>query len=236
MKFALLTLALALTTAPAFAQQDPGLDPNPMTEAGELHNAYLGCLMKQDPEVRLDPFRVLFERCGMHVDGNQEAYIAQLDGLLPPDPLASWDDKLAPYRGEFDAQQQNYIDELKAILSRTDATPQQVGKSLSGLSIRASGALGREQADLAVLGAISIAQHSLQFWTSEDLDASGLRSTGPKRRPWWKVLFVVVGDAAGGLIGGLAGGAVAGPAGALQGGIAIGSAASQAVGNAIAKD
>jgi len=228
MKCVLLILALACVATPAFAQQDSVPEENPMEEMGVLHNAYLGCLMKQDPEMQLNSLRVLVERCGLSVKGDPEAFIEEAGRLLPPDPLASWDDKLAPYHGLFNEQQQSFLDQLEAILSRTDATALQIAKSLSGLGIRASDELGREQADLAVLAAISVASHSLQFWTSEEHDTAGLRGVEARRRPWWKVLFVVTGDAAGALIGT----AVApGP-----GTVGIAAAASQGVGTAIAHD
>lgn len=188
---------------------------NPMDSVGEQHNAFLACLLKNDPDGRMDPFHVIIDVCGLEAGASGDEFSKVYSPLIPSNPLAPLAEQIAPVRREFSDAQYAYLAKMEEILSTQ--TPEQAAKSLDALESSAVRSLKRENADLAVLSGLATARHSLQFWTG---GTSGGTPPVAMKAKWWQV---VLGDVAGGIVGGIFGAGV--------GAVGLGTACSAAVAN-----
>jgi len=194
-RIALLALALSVVSLPGFGQGLVSSEPysdNPMNGVGVAHNAYSGC-MADNRGAGGAPVEVLAYHCGVQHDGKPEEFVrtyGELAKKTRTDTRLSIAENLRGHRASFGEEQFSYFEDMDQILAEARSA-EEADAGLKALEAQAVKNLGRKDNDLAVLGAISTARHSLELWTKDrplEPSASG------RAFPW---IAVVVADLTG---------------------------------------
>ncbi len=194
-RIALLALGLCLVSLPGFGQGLVSSEPysdNPMHGVGVAHNAYAGCIAA-NRDAGGSYAQLLAYRCGAPTDGKPEEFVRTYDELAKKtqsDPRLSMAENLRGHRASFGEEQFSYFEDVDRILAEARSADE-ADEGLKRLEAQAVKDLGRKENDLAVLGAISTARHSLELWSKDyplEPNASG------RAFPW---LQVVIADATG---------------------------------------
>lgn len=194
-RIALLALGLSLVSLPGFSQGLVSSEPysdNPMNGVGVAHNAYSGC-MAANRDAGGSPVEVLAYRCGAPNDGKPEEFVrtySELAKKTRTDTRLTIAENLRGHRASFGEEQFSYFEDMDRILAEA-RSPEEADGGLKALEAQAVKNLGRKENDLAVLGAISTARHSLELWTK---DHPLEPETSGRAVPW---LGVVIADLTG---------------------------------------
>ena len=183
-----LLLATALT--PAFAAD------NPMSLAGEQHNQYLACLAEHG-RPGVSPLVTLVRSCGVEPGMPIHQFVATYQPLVDGDPTIPLAVKMEPFRSQYTDYEFGFFHRIDAVLETADSE-EKAGAMFAELEEEAIKNLDvRTLAGQTVLGALSVSRHSLHYWTRvepiPDQDGTG-KVNWPRL---WKLLAVVVADAAG---------------------------------------
>lgn len=205
---------------------------NPLDSVGVEHNIYLGCLMRNGGDPNVSPLQRLVEECGFEPGTSTEEFVATYSPLVDADPYQTVADRMSPYRDEYTAYQFSYFTRIDQVIAKAQSAAE-ADAMFAQLETEAIARLStRTAAEQSIFAALSVARHSLQYWSQAAGIAGVAKQTAKpggklgqklgKLGKIWKVLIVVgadlVGAAGGTLIGGPVVGAAA--AGGCSGGAA----------------
>lgn len=215
------TLAvLVLTGTPASAG-----GCNPLDSVGAEHNVYLDCLMRNGGDPNISPLQRVVEECGFDPGTSTEKFVATYSPLVEADPRQTVAERMSPYREAYTSYQFSYFTRIDQVIVKAQNAAA-ADAMFARLETEAIARLTtRTAAEQSIFAALSVARHSLQYW-SQVTGTTGVagQTAMPGRKldqklgelgKIWKVLIVVgadlVGAAGGTLIGGpLVGAAAAG--------------------------
>jgi hypothetical protein len=186
---------------------------NPMDHVGQKHNLYLECLALS-PDRKVSPLIRLVTECGVDPGMSAEDFAEKYQAAITSDPTLSMAERMKPYRASYTDREFAYFARFDKI-ANTAKTLGEAEAMLAELEAQAIAELDpKTHAGANILGGLSIARHSLAYWTkvgggNPNVSAKGFWS-------WlWKKLAVVGADVVGGLIATEVGlGALAGEVGA----------------------
>ncbi|MGJ7901576.1 hypothetical protein [Lysobacter sp. 1R34A] len=172
----------------------PALAGNPMDHVGVEHNAYLGCLMAQaaggaSKGSELEDLVVL---CGYRPEGSAEEFVARYTPFLPTQREPSFGERVAPYRQYFSTVEYALLTRIDAALSSQAQSAAEMDKALAEIESEAIAKLDpKSQGGQAVLGGISTARHSLEYWAAH-YEAQPEAGRVQAKRKWWQVVLQIV--------------------------------------------
>lgn len=203
---------LALGSAPGAAQAQA----NPLDHVGVEHNVYLGCLMHNGATQGVQPLVTLVNICGFDPGMSTAEFVERYQDFAQVDPYAGAVQSMLPYREAFSDDEFAWFGHIDRVLeTATDFESADAG--FAQLEAAAVAQLRQgTPAQQSILAALSVARHSLRFWSARERTAGAGKGdhAAPdlKLRPIWKVLLVVGADLVGGAGGTLIGGPVLGGA------------------------
>ncbi|SDW05898.1 hypothetical protein [Lysobacter enzymogenes] len=184
-----LSATLVLALAAAGFSSSAAAAGNPLDNVGVEHNAYLGCLMadaSQPPSLQL-----LVSRCGYRPQGSVEDFIKTFQPYMPTSASLSYSQRIEPYRSQFTAGEYAFVKRIEAALSPQAQSPEEIDRALAALEAQALAQLGdKSQGARGILASLSVARHSLQFWTPYYIDR--LEDSHAKLPKWLRVVIKVV--------------------------------------------
>lgn len=187
-------IASALLSLAAFSSLPVAAADNPMDAAGIQHNMYLGCL-QETGNSSADALARVVEKCGYEPGMPLEAFIAKYHPLTEMDPTRLVAEKMASQRSSFSKYEFSFFERIdEIVMSASDM--KEAGEMLESLESEAIARLDAKSANgRVVLGSLSVARHSVAYWSVRaDLEEKGA-STAKMR--WWKWLLVAAADVGG---------------------------------------
>ncbi|GAB3351895.1 hypothetical protein [Lysobacter tyrosinilyticus] len=183
-------LLAGLLAVPAFAAE------NPMDNAGIQHNLYLGCLQDIGAD-STNSLALLVDKCGYNPGMPRDEFIKQGQPIIDMDPMQPLAEKMSPYRDRYSAYEFSFFERIDGVVHTAKDLPQAEAMfaELEAEAIQRLDAKTRSGA--TVLAGLSIARHSLRYWT----EYAGKNDPTGKRLPWWQWMIVAVADVAGGVLG-----------------------------------
>lgn len=225
---AALTLAAAVLAAAAGTPAYAG--GNPLDSVGVAHNVYLGCLMRNGGDPSVSPLQRVVEECGFDPGTSTEEFVATYSPLVEADPFLTVAERMSPYRSLYTAYQFSFFTRLDQVIATAESAAaadamfaQLENEAIARLSTRTV-------AEQSIFAALSVARHSLQYWSQATATGAvaapagkSIRKPEPKLGKIWRVLIVVGAD----LLGAAGGTAIGGPVvgAAAAGGSSAGAAA-----------
>lgn len=195
---------------------------NPMDMAGVQHNHYLDCLQRsKDPSV--SPLIRLVEECGFDPGVDTADFVKKYQSLFDIDPSHSLSRQMSPYREKYSAYEFSFFERIDQIVESAK-DPAEADAMFAELENEAIEKLDpKSHAGANILGGLSVARHSLAYWTMSSKEVGQVSAARWPR--WIRTLVIVASDIAGAVIATeLGAGAVAGT---------VASTVSEYVGNAI---
>lgn len=188
--YAVATVMLTAGLAPMIASAAE----NPMDNVGVQHNMYLGCLHATNGSYA-DSLTRLVEKCGFDPGMPLKAFIKIYQPVVDMDPTMSLAEKMSPYRDRYSAYEFSFFERIDAVLlnANDEAQAAIMFAELEQEAIVKLDAGTRGGAN--VLGSLSVARHSLQYWTKYAGDVTNGNSAA--RRRWWHWVLIAVADMAG---------------------------------------
>lgn len=187
-------IASAFLSLAAFSSLPVAAAVNPVDEAGILHNMYLGCL-QETGNSSADALTRLVEKCGYDPGMPLDAFIAKYRPLTEMDPTRLVAEKMASQRASFSKYEFSFFERIdEIVMSASDM--KQAGEMLEALESEAIARLdAKSSSGRIVLGSLSVARHSVAYWSVRaELEGDG---AGTARMRWWKWLLVGAADIAG---------------------------------------
>jgi len=220
---AMLTLAvLVLTGTPASAGGG-----NPLDSVGVEHNVYLGCLMRNGGDPNVSPLQRVVEECGFDPGTSTEEFVATYSPLVEADPRLTVAERMRPYQAAYTSYQFSYFTRIDQVIANAQSAAA-ADAMFAQLEAEAIDRLTtRTAAEQSIFAALSVARHSLKYWTqATGITGAAVGAAKPDRKltqKWWHVLIVVAAD----LVGAAGGTAIGGPVvGAATGAASSNGAAS----------
>jgi hypothetical protein len=190
-----ITLALgfafaSLSPACAFAAE------NPMDHVGIEHNVYLECL-SQSKDRSISPLRRLVQECGVDPGMSTDDFVETYRPAIETDPSLALAKRMAPYRKSYSDYEFSYFERMDRVVETAKDTAH-ADAMFAALETEAIEKLDPEtHAGRNILGGLSIARHSLRYWTKHE---SGDGVSAARWPRWLRKLAIVAADVAGGLI------------------------------------
>ncbi|XQA77526.1 hypothetical protein ACM9W9_17280 [Xanthomonas sacchari] len=193
-KFLVATALLvgSVVGAPALAAE------NPVDQAGIQHNMYLGCLIDLNATAE-DALTLLVKKCGYAPGVPLERFVATqqpiVDGVDPTRPMT---ENLAGLRQQLSAYEYSFIERMDQIVQNAedfDAAALQFEElereGIARLDPKSkNGAL--------VLGALSVARHSTQYWSKYAAEHGESTAGGAtSKKGFWKWFATIGSDVVG---------------------------------------
>jgi hypothetical protein len=167
---------------------------NPMDSAGIQHNMYLGCLHETGKTAANSLVR-LVEACGYDAGMPLEEFVRTYQPIVEMDPTITLVEKMSAHRNRFSAYEFSFFERIDDVVKNAKDTAQ-ADAMFAKLESEAIAELDPKARNGAnILGTLSVARHSLRYWSDYKADRSG--GTSAKRMRWWKWLLVAAADAAG---------------------------------------
>jgi hypothetical protein len=214
----LLALGLALA---GFSPSAVFAAENPMDHMGIEHNVYLECL-SQSKNRSVSPLQRLVDECGVDPGMPTDEFVKIYQPAIESDPSLPLAIRMALYRNSYTTYEFSYFQRMDNVFN-TAKDAVQADAMLAALEAEAIAKLDpKSHAGGNILGGLSIARHSLRYWTETEPRGGMQTARWPR---WLRKLAIVASDIAGGLIATELG------AGAFAS--SVGSAASDFVGDLI---
>lgn len=186
----LLLSALAL---PAMFPARASAAENPMDHVGAQHNMYLSCLLETGDSA-VDSLKRLVEKCGYDAGMPLDDFIKAYQPVLEISPLVTITEKMSPQRDRFTDYEFSFFERMDAVVAQA----KDMGHAEALFAELEAEAIAKLDAKTAsgatVLGSLSVASHSVRFWSKYDVEPAGNVAL---RMRWWKWLIVAAADVAG---------------------------------------
>lgn len=186
-------LLLSALAIPAMFPAYASAAENPMDHVGAQHNMYLSCLLETGDSAA-DSLKRLVEKCGYDAGMPLEDFIKAYQPVLDISPLVTITEKMSPLRGSFTAYEFSFFERMDAVVAQ--AKDMAHAEALfAELEAEAIAKLDpKTTSGATVLGSLSVASHSVRFWSKYDVEPAGNVAL---RMRWWKWLIVAAADVAG---------------------------------------
>lgn len=186
-------LLLSVLALPAMFPVHASAAENPMDHIGAQHNMYLSCLLETGDSAA-DSLKRLVEKCGYDAGMPLDDFIKAYQPVLEISPLVTITEKMSPQRGSFTAYEFSFFERMDAVVAQAKdmAHAEALFAELEAEAIAKLDA--KTTSGATVLGSLSVASHSIRFWSKYDVDSAGNVAL---RMRWWKWLIVVAVDLAG---------------------------------------
>ncbi len=208
--------AACFVSAPSFAAE------NPMDHVGVEHNLYLDCL-SLSKDRSMSPLQRVVEECGVDPGMSTDEFVKTYQAMIDTDPSLPIAKRMAPYRKSYSDYEFSFFSRIDQVVN-TAKDAKDADAMFAKLEDEAVAKLDpKTHAGTAILGGLSVARHSLSYWSQiKDLKSNVTVGRWPR---WIRSLVIVAADVAGAIIA-----TEIGAGGAAS---AAGSAASDAVRNEI---
>jgi hypothetical protein len=183
---------------------------NPLDSVGVEHNVYLGCLMRDGGDPKVSPLQRLVEKCGFDPGTSTEEFVATYSPLVELDPYLTVAERLMPYKEAYTPYQFSYFTRIDQVIASAQNAAE-ADAMFAKLENEAIARLTtRTTAERSIFAALSIARHSLQYWTqATGITGAVVWTTKPGGKPaqekigkFLRLLIVVACDIVGGVAAG----------------------------------
>jgi hypothetical protein len=181
---------------------------NPMDVVGSQHNHYLDCLQRsKDPSV--SPLIRLVEECGFDPGVTTADFVKKYHSLFDMDPSEPLSKQMSPYRENYSDYEFSFFERIDQVVESAK-DPAQADAMFADLENEAIERLDpKSRAGASILGGLSVARHSLAYWTTSGKETGQVFAARWPR--WIRKLVIIASDIAGAVIATeLGAGAIAG--------------------------
>jgi hypothetical protein len=170
---------------------------NPMESVGIENDKYLACLMKDKSTADQSQLIRVVEVCGYDPGSSVEDFERTYTAFFWTDPKLPVSTRLASHIGYYNAYEFSFFERLDETLAQAP----DAAAAAAGFAKLEQEALARldpaKETSLSVLSALSVARHSLRYWTSRPAPPS----TPGGMSAWKKQTLMIGSDILGGATG-----------------------------------
>lgn len=170
---------------------------NPVDTAGIQHNMYLGCLLDTGA-TQATSLAYVVDKCGFDAGMSTEQFVKANQPILEIEPTLPLAQKMASQRARYSAYEFSFFERIDQVVAKA-ADLDQADAMFAELEAEAIAQLdAKSRNGKTILGGLSVARHSSQFWAKHVAETGGVSSTGKRR--WWHWVIIVAVDVGGYLL------------------------------------